>query len=160
MSINPLPPQAYTKDTLAKAFQWLQGQPEEVKSLAKSSDLLVGLYLKANRDGAQVLQGKSFQNFRAELKNLAEMVEDFAPPSPSQQQQQAAAPQAPLPTASSTASQVLSSQEQNFARLEGYLDAKTMQYLELVQKQLNLSSPMEALRMLVTLGFEKVKSLF
>ena len=51
MSISKLPPQAYTRDTVLEAFNWLNSQPESVRQLAKNEDALVSLYLRAKRFG-------------------------------------------------------------------------------------------------------------
>lgn len=78
MSImNPLPPQAYTKDTLTKAYAWLQAQSDNIKEMATSQDVLVSLYLKAKLQGDGALERPSIQNFKIELKNLAGMMGEF-----------------------------------------------------------------------------------
>ncbi|MFZ4403676.1 MAG: hypothetical protein ACOYOK_06185 [Pseudobdellovibrionaceae bacterium] len=69
--MNPIPPQAYTKDTLLKAYSWLMNQNTSIKEMASTPDVLVSLYLKATRDGDSVLDRPSIQNFKKELKNLA-----------------------------------------------------------------------------------------
>jgi hypothetical protein len=69
--MNPLPPQAYTKDTLTKAYLWLLNQNESIKELATTPDTLVTLYLKAQRNGDDSLDTPSIQNFKNELKSLA-----------------------------------------------------------------------------------------
>lgn len=79
MTMNPLPPQAYTKDTLVKAFQWIQLQGPDIKQLASTPDVLVSLYLKAKLQGEAVLERPSIQNFKNELKNLAGQLGEFAP---------------------------------------------------------------------------------
>lgn len=71
MTMNPLPPQAYTKDTLMKAYAWLMNQSESVREMATTPDILISLYLKTHRDGEAVLERPSIQNFKNELKSLA-----------------------------------------------------------------------------------------
>jgi hypothetical protein len=90
MSMNPLPPQAYTKETLARAYQWLATQPENIRELATSPDLLVSLYLKAKLNGDASLERPSIQNFRSELKQLSQMMDNLslAPDQPSIQNAQ------------------------------------------------------------------------
>lgn len=80
MSMNPLPPQAYTKDTMLKAYAWVMNQPENIKELATTPDILVSLYLKAQRDGLESLERPSIQNFRDELKSLAGMMDHLDRP--------------------------------------------------------------------------------
>lgn len=77
MAMNPLPPQAYTKDSLLKAYSWLQNQDASIKEMATTPDILVSLYLKATRDGDAVLERPSIQNFKHELKQLAGMMGEF-----------------------------------------------------------------------------------
>lgn len=69
--MNPLPPQAYTKETLLKAYAWLMNQSSSIREMATTPDILVSLYLKATRDGDSALDRPSIQNFKNELKNLA-----------------------------------------------------------------------------------------
>jgi hypothetical protein len=74
MTLNPLPPQAYTKDILLKAYQWLMSQNSNIKEIATTPDSLVSLYLKAIRDGDSSLDRPSIQNFKNELRSLAGMM--------------------------------------------------------------------------------------
>ncbi|MFN8943101.1 MAG: hypothetical protein ACK5WZ_00590 [Pseudobdellovibrionaceae bacterium] len=78
MSMNPLPPQAYTKDALQKAYAWLMNQPPSIRELATTPEVLVSLYLKTQRDGMETLDRPSIQNFRSELKQLAGMMSEFS----------------------------------------------------------------------------------
>ena len=76
MSIgSTLPPQAYTREILAVAFNWLQTQPESIRKLATSPDALVGLYMRAQRFGQS--EAISTQTFVSDLKNLAEGLKQF-----------------------------------------------------------------------------------
>lgn len=77
MTMNPLPPQAYTKETLVQAYAWLQNQSESVKEIATTPDVLVSLYLKAKLQGQDFFERPSIQNFKNELKNLAGMIGEF-----------------------------------------------------------------------------------
>lgn len=81
-----LPPQAYTRDVLMKAFEWSQTQPPAVRERAGSADALVALYLQAKRRGTAAdgtpLQWEqptaaSVEAFKADLKNLAEGLRQF-----------------------------------------------------------------------------------
>ena len=74
MTMNPLPPQAYTKDTLVQAYSWVQNQNESIKELATTPDVLVSLYLKAKLQGDSALDRPSIQNFKNELRSLAGMM--------------------------------------------------------------------------------------
>jgi hypothetical protein len=78
-----LPPQAYTREILTAAFNWLQTQPESAKKLATTPDALVGLYMRAQRFGNSNLETDapvSSQHFMSDLKNLAEGLKQFEDP--------------------------------------------------------------------------------
>lgn len=82
-----MPPQAYTKEVLATAFDWLSRQTESVKKSIRTSDDLVGLYLKSTRlkegQEAQAQVGgyssdlSSAKSFRSELQGLALNLKQF-----------------------------------------------------------------------------------
>jgi len=80
MAVNPLPPQAYTKETLQKAYSWLLTQSASIKDMATTQDMLISLYLKAQRNGEASLETPSIQNFKQELKSLANMMGDLQTP--------------------------------------------------------------------------------
>lgn len=225
MSMSPPPPQAYTRDMLAAAFEWLHTQPGSVRELAQDSNSLVSLYLQSRRRASAASAARS-QNmvtpgseaFREELKTLAEGFKQFegepvvnrpltaqipltsvipqtktAPTqvyaAPAQVVHHAAAQAAPVhsapaPAAAAPAQQVYSAPTQihhsapvynstNYSytnnthadftttsALPGLsLDHKSMEILRRTQIQLNLSTEKEALRMLLTLGFERLKDI-
>lgn len=88
-----MPPQAYTKEVLATAFDWLSRQPENTKKSIRNSDDLVGLFLKATRgkeivpntsqgayasaNNASMSDLSSTKNFRNELQDLALNLKQF-----------------------------------------------------------------------------------
>ncbi len=83
-----MPPQAYTKEVLASAFDWLSRQDEAVKKSIRTSDDLVGLFLKSTRlNENQNLQKtahhgyssdlSSAKSFRNELQGLALNLKQF-----------------------------------------------------------------------------------
>lgn len=77
-----VPPRAYTRETLTTAFNWLQSQPESVRSKATTPDALVGLYMQAASRGVyatgfDVEAPQSSQAFMSDLKNLAEGLKEF-----------------------------------------------------------------------------------
>lgn len=82
-----MPPQAYTKEVLATAFDWLSRQNESVKKSIRTSDDLVGLYLKStrlkeNQEGQAQTGGysadlSSAKSFRSELQGLALNLKQF-----------------------------------------------------------------------------------
>lgn len=152
MKVNPLPPQAYTKETLQKAYAWLLTQSASVKDMASTQDILVSLYLKAQRNGEASLETPSIQNFKKELKNIASMMTDLQPA-------------AEVNTAKSTP--VLPPIENDFSietpfetsALTSKLDPQSLQALVDVKTTLNLSSEAEALRALIALGYKQFKKM-
>ena len=153
MTMNPLPPQAYTKETLQKAYTWLLTQSSSVKELASSQDMLVALYLKAQRNGEASLEAPSIQNFKQELKSLANMMGDFSSNNTSHvstvNQFNVAIPSAvPAHQVTSTPTQLINS-----------LDQSSLNALSEVKNTLNLSSDAEALRALISLGFKQFKKI-
>ncbi|MBX2994369.1 MAG: hypothetical protein KF681_06095 [Bdellovibrionaceae bacterium] len=190
MTMNPLPPQAYTKETLVKAYQWLQHQNGSIKEIATNPDILVSLFLKAKLQGDSALERPSIQNFKKELKNLAGMIGEFegaemdmvlptltrtqaaTPPSPPPQPQTVVMPPPPTSTAipggtrmhtAPTPSTPLSTEAAlpNTASRQLFpeLDTRSWLMIQEVKNQMNLSSELEALRLLISVGHTKLKSL-
>ena len=159
MSMNPLPPQAYTKDVLQKAYTWLLTQSPAIKEIASSQEMLIGLYLKAQRNGDASLETPSIQNFKQELKSLAGIMGDLQPsvkpqtaatPGSAQTQHHAQYQQHATPSASSSATQ---------HSLMSSLDPISLQAIAEVKQTLNLSSDTEALRALIALGHKQFKKI-
>ena len=197
---NTPPPQAYTREVLALAFNWLKSQPASVRERALSADALVSLYLHAKRYGTTVSPWDQDSEiganaFKSDLKNLAQGFKDFEGPSvdsplvqipqipPSIPNPSVPPPpqHASAPPATSTTTTTASTQAQAVATTQTVhqtvtttqvkaqpvpgallqeLDSRTRETLQEVRTRLNLSSENEALRMLILLGYEKVRSLF
>jgi len=145
MTTNPLPPQAYTKETLLKAYSWLQNQNSHIKELATTPDILVSLYIKAKMNGSAALETPSIQNFKSELKNLAGLMGEFESPEkkPSTVIQMPPQPSAAIP------------QPQE---IEDKLDSRSMMMVREIKNEFNLSSDQEAIRLLISIGHKKLKS--
>ena len=199
MTMNPLPPQAYTKETMLKAYQWLMVQNSSIKEMATTPDFLVSLYLKATRDGEHSLERPSIQNFKNELKSLAGMMGELdRAPQPSsvvvqaaaaaavqaqpmmapqqpvqhvqhvpQMQQQVLPPVQPvmtMPPAPTTQTQVsytektLTTTSRTPETLD-MLDCGSKAMIQEVKDEFNLSSDLEALRMLIKIGYSRSKGL-
>ncbi len=150
-----LPPQAYTREVVANAYNWLQGQPENIRRMAQNTDTLVALYLRAKRNAEmpQTLEQEpaaGVENFRSQLKNLATEIQQFVPEPekyiPPPPPEVTYTPPAPKPSSSSM----------DFHSL----DQHSLEIIKKVRQHLNLGSDVEALRMLLVLGFEKLQSLF
>ncbi|MFP5519606.1 MAG: hypothetical protein ACLGGX_06860 [Bdellovibrionia bacterium] len=184
MTMNPLPPQAYTKDTMLKAYAWLMNQNASIREMATTPDILVSLYLKANRDGDAALDRPSIQNFKNELKSLAGMMGELDKiPSPKfiekASEQTSPAPMKQVHSGSSTSSHTAArppvtetqdssptpamttaavaashSTNQNLG-----LDAESLKMIQETRLQFNLSSDQEAMRMLIKIGFTKAQNL-
>ncbi len=179
MSImNPLPPQAYTKETLVQAYAWLQAQSDHIKEIATTPDVLVSLFLKAKMQGDGALERPSIQNFKNELKNLAGMMGEFevldsAEPLPAQTnsaptfrfrsqdfrneksqdkiQEKPSERDAPAPVAPSSSSST--------SQPASSVDSRSLDMIQEVKNQFNLSSDTEAMRMLIAVGYNQVKTL-
>lgn len=185
MTMNPIPPQAYTKDSLLKAYAWLQNQDPSLKEMATTPDILVSLYLKATRDGDAALDRPSIQNFKHELKQLAGLMGEF-------EKEGVQAKSAEELNASGTTNaskreaiakspkslaldfQVLEKkfnsgmsaqqmptqvavQDQALGPL--VLDAASIALINEVRQKLNLTTNQEALNMLIQVGYNKTKKL-
>lgn len=187
MTMNPLPPQAYTKDILLKAYQWLMGQDSSLKEIATTPDILVSLYLKATRDGEHALARPSIQNFKNELRSLAGMMGELdrpaaavaagpailAPKTPATQQVQTTAPSAnpapapapapirtmPITEPLETAAPVTATASPQRADVFAQLDPQSLAMIQEVKEQFNLSSDLESLRMLIKVGYTRSKNL-
>lgn len=173
MTVNPLPPQAFTKETLQKAYSWLLNQSPSVKDLATTQDMLVSLYLKAQRSGEASLDTPSIQNFKQELKNLASMMGDLHTPQaqapvqvqpPVQNKNNGVSGFSGLTQTIKEAAAHPASVRQNDSGSSlnnnlGQLDLQSLQILTEVRQFLNLSSDIEALRALITLGYKQIKKI-
>ena len=166
-------PQAYTKETLSKAFDWLQYQPDSVKQVATSPDVLVSLFLKAQRQGIDNIDidaPVSSKKFLTDLKNLKK---DFAPfeesltgasqnnslQNPVAQQYTQQMSQQVSQQVSQTVT-VTETKAANVPFQVSYmqsLDQGSLQAVLDVQTRFNLSTPQEALRMLISVGSKQVR---
>jgi len=163
MTMNPLPPQAYTKDTLTKAYMWLVHQSDSIKELATTPDILVSLFLKAQRNGDEALDTPSILNFKKELKSLAGMMGELDNSMPAGATY-ASAPQMPQQQAPQVvvqqAKQVNIQNNHMSIDITSQMDAKSRAIIAEVREQLNLSCDLEVIRLLVSLGYHKAKTLY
>ena len=184
MTMNPIPPQAYTKDSLLKAYAWLQNQDPSLKEMATTPDILVSLYLKATRDGDAALDRPSIQNFKHELKQLAGLMGEFEKEGGQAKATDAlnvpGVPASPKREAAPKASESLgldfqalekkfnsgmsaqmptqvASQVQVSGSLE--LDSTSIALINEVRQKFNLTTNQEALKMLIQVGYNKTKKL-
>lgn len=180
MTMNPLPPQAYTKETLVQAYAWLQSQSEQIKEMATSPDTLVSLFVKAKLQGHSSLERPSIQNFKNELKSLAGMMGEFeVVDQPSENGGPPTVRIRPPERANSEAIRHEARVEKQESRQEtrhetrheirheirhetkqsDELDAHTLTMIQEVKNQFNLSSNTEALRLLVAAGYKRIRDI-
>lgn len=155
--MNPLPPQAYTKETLQKAYTWLLAQPSSIKELATNQDMLISLYLKAQRNGDASLEAPSIQNFKQELKSLANMMGDFGTPNGTTSGS-TTFNNSHLTQNSSSSNHAVNSTIAQIG-ITGSLDSTSMNAIQDVKATLNLSSDNEALRALIALGHKQFRKI-
>lgn len=166
MTRSNLPPQAYTKEDVAKAFVWVQTQPEFVKNMATSKDTLIALYLQARRNGVSSLEHNivpaSTRDFQSQLQTLAGELNQF------EKEKKPLIPSAPLnPTLAEperTQDFKITDKltEQRTIETDGAfaLDPKSQQMVDAVKAHLNMESDKDIVRMLMVLGYERLKTLF
>ena len=93
------PPQAYTRDTLVKAIDWIAEQPEHLRSQATNADALVALYLQfKRRSKASDTHPVSGEAFTQDLKNLAKNLEQFSAPEKPTNEKKPTPPQKSVPS--------------------------------------------------------------
>lgn len=159
MAMNPIPPQAYTKDTMLKAYAWLQHQSTHIKEMATTPDILVSLFLKATRDGDSSLDRPSIVNFKNELKNIAGLMGELDQGNSSPTNKLPPLTEAPRLASEAQGLPQDGIDPRKFVResLTTDLDPRTQEVLLEIQKEMNLSSPLEALRLLIQIGYKACK---
>lgn len=184
-----LPPEAFTKETLQEAFNWLQDQPEPVRATVHTPERLVSLFRKSQRLNDQDAPVSS-KKFIDDLKNLATSLDQFNSGTLPTQVQPQAQPQTPQPqvpqpeipqesapevtrytpsipttpfnnqqtiteTQTQKASFEVTTQKHQSVAVQSDLDPISLDRVQKVRSRFNLSSDNEALRLLISLGFEK-----
>ena len=155
--MNPTPPpQAYTADIIARAYEWVKSQPQHIQEMAKSSDALVALYMKSRKATG------SSGAFASDLKNLSEKIRKFDDFSEIEKRvefrvESALRESPPSPGLGPAPADAKPTEQRGLdSRLT---DARTQEALLQVQQALNLSSPEEALRVLVQLGLRQIRQI-
>lgn len=161
--MNPLPPQAYTKDTLVQAYAWLQGQSDSVKEIATNPDILVSLFLKSKIQGDQFFERPSIQNFKNELRNLAGMMGEFeqtpAPPTEAKLEPKFE-PKMEAKFALKSDSVISHTPHSLPHNPMPSLDESSLQMIQEVKTSLNMTSETEVMRLLIAIGYHKCKVLY
>lgn len=144
-----LPPEAYTNRELAQAYSWLMNQPEQIQRLGTTKEAVICLYKRAVRGGEPIHESPTMSSdaFQSDLKNLADVARSFEP-SPAPQRSQNIAPAQPQYTQSQI--------HNTHSSIE--LDDRSWKMIQMVKSELNLSHDMEAIRLLIKVGFERVSS--
>ncbi len=164
-----VPPQAYTRSDLVKAFEWVKTQPKLVQERARDAESLVGLYLHARRQNLNPSRNRqqmideaspSAEAFREDLKSLSEAFKEFEPSSSEVTAPPIAPPQEPMEQPVRMEEPPPTLQRPAPAPIPQGLvfDTRTLNSLREAQERLNLGSESDALRVLVQLGLEKLKT--
>jgi hypothetical protein len=157
MTIHPLPPQAYTKDTLIKAYEWLQTQSDSIKQIATSPDVLVSLYMKAQMQGEDALHRPSIKNFKHDLKNLADMMSEWGP---SQAHMTATSHSgSSMAVSQATHTETRVSNSVSTTKEIPALDPAFRDKVREIQHLFGLSREAEALSLLINIGYHHAKRL-
>ena len=171
------PPEAASKELVAKAFQWHQNQPQAIRDMVQTKEQLVALYRKHMRKETENDAPVSSKVFVSELKTLAKGLEAFdveaTPQQPSAPSPTSPVPPPPQTSASAPAKDRKTSRSFSTGKImqpqrggkpgafsmEHEVDPRTRQMLTEVRLRLNLSNDSEALRMLVAIGYEKISKI-
>ena len=178
-----LPPEAFTRETLQEAFNWLQNQPDAIRSNVHTPERLVSLYQKSQRLNDQDAPVSS-KKFITDLKNLATSLDQFNSGGPNTlvsptaqvttKPQPLASSQAPKATVAAPiftpqtapvqtkvtqttqkASFEVTTESHESPSTFDELDSSTQSRIRKVKERFNLGSDSDAIRVLVALGFEK-----
>ncbi|MDZ4661346.1 MAG: hypothetical protein SGJ18_06960 [Pseudomonadota bacterium] len=148
-----IPPEAFTHRELAQALTWLGNQPDHIqKAVQNNKEALVSLFKKSMRNGNGELPTNlmsappSSDAFRSDLKSLAQGLRQFEEP-------------ASFKTELEPESREISSQPV-VKKGQVELDEKSWALIQTVKLEFNLSHEFEALRMLITLGFDRASAIF
>ena len=145
MGMSYFAPQAYTKETLAEAFEWLKKQPPHVRQFTKSADELVSLYLNSQKQDGRV--SESF------IKDLAGLAKDLEAFEGEKKANNLPPKNEPAPTVTEPAKPAI----KPLPSLK--LDSRSQEFVSQTKSRFNLSSDEEAIRMLLAIGYEKILSL-
>lgn len=158
------PPQAYTRDTLVKAIDWIAHQPEALRMQATGADTLVALYLQSKRRNGKGNYPVSGEAFTEDLKSLAKDLEQFSAsdnrpsstPPPTSAPVRSSSFESPPPAAQRGNHPALQSPSASF---NWAVDPQSWSQAKALKERLNLSSETEALRMMIALGSERLGEL-
>jgi hypothetical protein len=168
-----IPPQAYTRDTMNRAFKWFITQPESVRHRAKDPDAVVALFMHAQKYGDPIgdpVDAKieshflGSKEFKEELKDLAEGLNQFSeetrqPPSPTGPPAPSASPPRSTdlrPGGSKDHSRKAAPAPPALIEWSHSLHPKSVATIRRVQARFGLNSEMDAINLLITVGYERL----
>ena len=161
-----LPPEAFTKETLTEAFNWLQEQPEVLRKSVHTPERLVSLFRKAQRLN-EVEAPVSSKKFVDDLKDIANSLNQFDSQNqgqsitlpPTKTKKETNTPKKELFDFTTQPTEIPQTLEEPKKPTPHQWDPKTKERIEKVKNRLNLSNETEAIRMLISLGYEKFQNL-
>lgn len=173
MAGTGIPPQAYTTETLHRAYKWLITQPESVRSKGKDPDSIVRMYLHALKYGdpqpepQEAKVDSTFlgsKEFKAELQDLARGLSQFEDAqklekTPTPTVSPVMPPSPPPPRVHTPAAQVsnpVHTPPSQVASEMGQLHPKAMLTVRRVQERFALSSEWDAVNLLIIVGAERL----
>lgn len=190
MSVSvTMPPQAYTRDVLVKAYEWLTTQDQSVRDKAVNTDSLVGLYLMAQRRMAagEEIQNRwahnspfsSADNFKADLKNMAAGLRQVEPTPYVEPATPVAKHHPPTDFFAHRTAPVVHPKpepvhlqpvmsETPAVKIKSepvklgsgiHLDQRSKEFVLEVQTRMNLSSEEDAIRALIAIGYERIRDI-
>jgi hypothetical protein len=169
MSIEKMAPEAFTNTELAEAMTWRENQPEYIQKMTGTPSSLMSFYKQVlrSRGGMGTFSAKSSEEFKADLKNLADGLRSFekdpvaAAPARGTQPSAPVAPPIAAPSPSPTIPSPITSSVTSYSSTLAVdpldsLDPESMKMVREIKQRLNLSHDREALRALIKLGFERL----
>ena len=144
------PPQAYTKETMKKAFQWLESQEGDWTECIKDTSIVVRLYLNSKERGGKVPQTKEFQE---ELKKFCTPNTEIQPPTPAN----------PIPITQTSNPLTVDEAIPPCDTKASYeaqtpLDSKSLYAVQKAKEIINLDRDEDALRVLIQVGYSTLCS--
>mgnify|MGYP001441661732 CR=1 FL=1 len=171
MANGNLPPQAFSSQEVNKAMRWLDQQPKHIKTMVDSTAALMALYRQASLYGDKFYEkypSVNEERFRQDLHNIANQLSGFS----GKQKPQVKSHDIILEEEETAKeSSTVEKERLNFSverekssttrsqNLSEALDSLSKQRIADVKRRLNLSSDTEVIRMLITLGAERLKDL-
>ena len=153
-------------------------QNSSIKELATSQDVLVSLFLKAQRNGDASLETPTIQNFKQELKSLVNLMGDLQGTPPTASVQSLGANPTHPNMAGTNGSGGHSSSQSSLGSGLGatysaanpftttstqslglQLDSQSLAAIAEIRANLNLGADSEALRALISIGYKHLKKI-